>query len=101
MAATGRYDGLEIATTTVPDGTGGTRQVRYRRRRQLPDPRTVVPLAMHPVTARDRLDLVTARHLGDPTAFWRVADANAALDPDALVGPDAGGTVLVIPEPGR
>jgi hypothetical protein len=101
MAGIGRYDGLEIATAAVPDGAGGTRQVRYWRRRPLPDPAALLPLAMHPVTAQDRLDLVTARYLGDPTAFWLVADANAALDPDALVGPGAAGTVLVIPEPGR
>ena len=100
MAGVGRYDGLEVATATVPDGTGGVREVPYWRRRLLPDPGAVVPLAMHPVTAQDRLDLVAARHLGDPTAFWQVADANAALDPDGLVGPDAEGTVLVVPAPG-
>src|SRR4051794_8248703 len=100
MAATDRYGGLEVATATVPDGQGGTREVRYWRRRQLPSGATTA-LAVHPVSAQDRLDLVTARYLGDPTAFWQVADANAALDPDALVGPGATGTALVIPESGR
>ena len=99
MAATGRYGDLEIATATVPDGQGGTREVRYWRRRILPSGATPA-LAVHPVSAQDRLDLVTARYLGDPTAFWQVADANAALDPDALVGPDAEGTLLLIPIPG-
>ena len=99
MAATGRYGGLEIATATVSDGQGGIREVRYWRRRLLPSGATTV-LAMHPVSAQDRLDLVTARYLGDPTAFWQVADANAALDPDALVGPEAESTFLLIPMPG-
>ena len=99
MAGNSRYAGLEIAAAAVSDGVGGTRQVRYWRRRPLPDPAALTPLTVHPVTAHDRLDLVTAHYLGDPTAFWQVADANAALDPDALVGPDAAGTVLIIPEP--
>lgn len=100
MAGAGRYDGLEIAAATIPDGAGGTREVRYWRRRQLPRSGAMAFLAVHSVTAQDRLDLVTARYLGDPAAFWQVADANAALDPDALVGPEAEGTVLLIPMPG-
>ena len=32
----------------------------------------------------DRLDLITARTLGDPEQFWRVCDANDALDPAEL-----------------
>jgi hypothetical protein len=97
--ATSRYDRLEIGTATVPDGEGGAREVRYWRRRALPPPGATAPLALHSVSAQDRLDLVTARYLGDPTAFWQVADANAALDPDELVGPEAEGTLLVIPLP--
>jgi hypothetical protein len=99
-AAIGRYDGLEEASVSVPDGSGGQREVRYLRRRTPADPASVRVLATHRVAADDRLDLVTARYLGDPTAFWRVADANAALDPDALVGPDAEGRDVVIPVPG-
>ncbi|MGE2722337.1 hypothetical protein [Mycolicibacterium celeriflavum] len=96
----GRYFGTEIAETFIPDGRGGRRQVRYLRRRQLPDPDAVLPNARHTVAARDRLDLISARYLTDPTASWQIADANGALDPDALVGPDAEGTELVIPTPG-
>jgi hypothetical protein len=99
-ATTGRYDGAETATMAVPDGVGGLRDVRYLRRRTPPDPALIRPLAFHLVTADDRLDLVTARYLGDPAAFWRVADANNALDPDALVGPQAEGESIIIPVPG-
>ena len=95
----GRYDGVEIATALVPDGAGGGRDVRYLRRRQLPDPRDIRPLSVHRVAAGDRLDLVANRYLGDPTASWRVADANTALDPDELTGPDAEGSLIVIPFP--
>lgn len=101
MPGSGRYADADVATTMVPDGAGGVVEVRYLRRRLCPDPRTLPVLTRTRVLADDRLDLVTARTLGDPTAFWRVADANAALDPDALVAPDAEGTLLVVPVPGR
>lgn len=95
----GRYDGVEKAEVEVPDGAGGRRTVRYLRRRRLPDPRDVRPLALHRVDAADRLDLVAARYLGDPLAAWQVADANVALDPDELTAPGTEGDVLVIPFP--
>jgi hypothetical protein len=95
MAGHGRYEGLEVATTVVDDGAGGTREVRYLRRR--PPPRAATPLARHRVGSDDRLDLITARYLGDPTAWWRVADANPCLDPDELVA--AEGDVLIVPVP--
>jgi len=99
VAGSGRYSGLPIATLTVADGAGGTREVRYWRRRALPAAGATTVLALHAVTTMDRLDLVTDRYLGDSTAFWRVADANPALDPDTLVGPGAEGRILVIPVP--
>jgi hypothetical protein len=44
----------------------------------------MVTLVEHAVTRGDRLDLITARYLGDPTQFWRVCDANDVLSPDEL-----------------
>lgn len=32
----------------------------------------------------ERLDQVAAKYLGDPEAFWRIADANGAMRPQAL-----------------
>lgn len=100
MAADGRYDRLPIAAVTIPDGAGGTREVRYRRRRTLPDPAGMTRLNTHTVSEQDRLDLIADRYLGDPLAFWRVTDANPCLDPDTLIGPPARGTGLIIPVPG-
>ncbi|MFM9595536.1 hypothetical protein ACKI1J_24765 [Streptomyces scabiei] len=96
---TGRYAGVEIATITVADNAGGSREVRHLRRRTLPEPGGGRTAAVHTVTAEDRLDLVAAAHLGDPALFWLIADANAALDPDRLVGPDAEDLPLIIPVP--
>jgi hypothetical protein len=95
-----RYDGVPTATIEVDDGRGGVREVPYILTRTPADPATLTPLAWHRVAADDRLDLIAARYLGDPSAFWRIGDANLALDPDDLVGPDAEGTVLVVPAPG-
>jgi hypothetical protein len=32
----------------------------------------------------DRLDNLTAKYLGDPEQFWRLCDANNALQPEEL-----------------
>jgi nucleoid-associated protein YgaU len=45
----------------------------------------------------ERLDLITARTLGDPLQFWRIADANNAMDPQELAAEP--GTVLRVPVP--
>ena len=91
----GRYQGVEVAAVRV-----GDRDVRYLRRRELPDPRDVRPLAVHTVAQGDRLDLLAARYLGDATASWQLADANAALDPDELTAPGTEGDRLTVPFPG-
>jgi nucleoid-associated protein YgaU len=37
------------------------------------------------VKQSDRLDLIAARTLGDPLLFWRIADANDAMNPFDLL----------------
>ena len=100
MPGRNRYEQAEQARVTVPDGLGGTREVAYLLPRALPDPATTIAMGWHRVGPDDRVDTVAARYLGDPAAFWRICDANLAVDPDALVGPDAEGAVIVIPVPG-
>ena len=75
-----RYYNIETATYTAPDGE----QVIYKRRRFLPHGEDLPLLAEVSVTEGDRLDNLTARALGDPEAFWRIADANNAMNPDDL-----------------
>ncbi len=79
-----RYNGIEEAELTLPDGEGGTRPVRYLRRRFLPQPDQLVTAVEHRVVQGDRLDNLSTRYLGDPLAWWRVADANLELQPEAL-----------------
>ena len=74
---TSRYYPIETATYTGPDGE----QHAYVRRRFLPRGEDQPLLVEVTVTDGDRLDLITARTLGDPEQFWRIADANNALNP--------------------
>jgi hypothetical protein len=72
-----RYFKLTTYTVTLPDG-----RVVTATRLPLPQP---LPLAgFHRRTQGDRLDLLAARYLNDPTLFWRLCDANNDPVPDAL-----------------
>lgn len=90
---TSRYYSLERATFKTVDG----RTVTYVRRRFLPRGEDLPLLAQVRVIEGDRLDLVTARTLGDPEQFWRVADANDAMNPFDLTA--TAGRVLRVPVP--
>ena len=81
---TSRYADVETAELTVTDRDGRQRVVSYKRRRMIPDHRDQPVLAEPRIAEGDRLDNVTARHLGDPTQFWRLCDANVVLAPAEL-----------------
>ena len=93
VAANSRYAATETATHTLPDG----REVVYLRRRFVPSPENFALLQEHFVVEGDRLDVLTARYLGDPEQFWRVCDANGALLSDDLTA--AAGSVIRITLP--
>lgn len=93
---TSRYYHLETVKLTLADG----RTVSYKRRRLLPPGETMQLLVEVTVTEGDRLDLITARTLGDPEHFWRIADANNAMNPFDLTT-EIGRTLRVpVPQPG-
>lgn len=77
---TSRYALVDTATLELPGG----KTVVYLRRRFLPPPERLALLLEHVVTAGERLDHITAAHLGDPEQFWRICDANRAMRPDDL-----------------
>jgi hypothetical protein len=83
---TSRYYGLDIATMELPDG----RTVSYVRRRILPQGDTMPLLAEVGVAQGERVDLLSYRTLGDPLAYWRICDANNAMDPQQLIEEAAG-----------
>ena len=75
-----RYFKLETAKLTKPDG----QEVAYKRRRFLPRAERMPKLAEVTVVEGDRIDMITARVLSDSEQFWRIADANNAMDPQDL-----------------
>lgn len=75
-----RYHGIDLATLEAADG----KSIIYLRRRFVPQPERFELIQEHAVTEGDRLDNIAARYLGDPQQFWRIADANRAMRPDAL-----------------
>ena len=90
---TSRYYTLETATYETSEG----KVIRYVRRRFVPRSDQLPLLTEVSVVQGDRLDLITARTLGDPEQFWRLADANDALDPGELT--EMPGRRLRIPVP--
>jgi hypothetical protein len=91
-----RYHDAEIGVYRAPDGT----EVRYARRRLLP------PLpedrnedtAVHTVSSGERPDQLAQRYFGDPSQWWRIADANPVLDPHELTAEP--GREIDVPLPG-
>jgi hypothetical protein len=91
--AASRYAGIEIVQTT--DAAG--RRIAHVRRRFLPQGDAMPLLVEVRVEQGDRLDLITARTLGDPEHFWRVCDANNAMNPIELAAEI--GRLLRVPVP--
>ena len=88
-----RYAKLPDLVYAAPDG----RQVTYKARRFLPQGSRLPVRTRDSVRQGERLDLFTARTLGPPEQFWRIADANDALDPFDLVA--VPGRSLAVPVP--
>jgi len=88
-----RYYKIANSTYTEADGT----EIAYKLRRFVPQPETVRCLTQVVVDKSDRLDLIAFRALGNPTLFWRIADANNAMDPFALTA--VPGATLRVPVP--
>ena len=88
--STSRYYALETATYTTEDG----QEIAYKRRRFLPQGDDLQLMVEVTIIEGDRLDLIANRTLGAPEQFWRIADANNAMDPFELTE-EAGETLRV------
>lgn len=78
--AKSRYYAIETATFITADG----RMIAYKRRRFVPGGTALVLAEVVPADG-ERLDLLTARTLGDPEGFWRICDANTTPSPFDLL----------------
>ena len=91
--STSRYYSLEEAMYVDEHG----HHISYKRRRFLPQGMQMPLLTEVTVNAGDRLDLIAARTLNAPDHFWRICDANNAMNPFALT--DHIGNVLRVSPP--
>ena len=81
---------VDLATVEATTRNGRTVSALTLR---LPPP---TPGRARQVHDGDRLDLIAHEKLADATRFWRVADANTALDSRRLT--DTTGAEIVVPE---
>jgi hypothetical protein len=78
-----------MASYAVAQSSGTTVQAV-----KIPLPGPTLVLGYHRRQAGQRLDQIAAHYLADPTAFWRLCDANNAMVPDALAAADLVGIPL-------
>lgn len=95
--STSRYANVPTATIDLTNPDGSVQTVRYVRRRIIPQVDPSLTAIEHTVTQGDRLDNITARYMGDPTAFWLICDTNNVLRPNDLT--DTIGRVIEIALP--
>lgn len=91
---TSRYYGIPTETLVDAD----RRIIVYLQRRFLPSPARFALLQEHQVVEGERLDNIAATYLNDPEAFWRIADANAAMRPDELTETPGRTLRITLPE---
>jgi len=70
---------LKAETYTVKDKRGRDVTVVVS-----PPPPDQVLLGVHLLKQGERLDLLAARYLNDPAGYWRIAEQNDAMLPEAL-----------------
>ncbi|HEY2190117.1 MAG TPA: LysM domain-containing protein [Caldimonas sp.] len=80
FSPTSRYYSIETTTLTGADGE----PLPYLRRRFLPPSSRFALLREHLVLGGERLDRIAAQEIGDPELFWRLCDANDAMQPEEL-----------------
>ena len=95
---TSRYYGIETVTRETGGGPEGAYQTIYLKRRLIPQAEHFALLQEHVVVEGDRLDNITARYLGDPLQFWRICDANNAMNPFDLAAEVGRRLRITLPE---
>jgi hypothetical protein len=82
--ASSRYCSVENGEYITSEG----RKISYFKRRFLPQGSAQPLLIEMKVGEGDRLDVLASKFLGDPEQFWRICDANDAMNPfDLLAEP--------------
>lgn len=92
-----RYHGLPLALLPARADEPAASGTAYVTRRFMPARSSIAIAAEHLVRAGERPDTLAALHLADPLLYWRIADANAVIDPFELT--DTVGVRVAIPLP--
>lgn len=92
---TSRY--AHVGVDAWDPGTGEP-PVPFLRRRLCPRPDRFALLYEVRLVEGDRRDVLGARHVGDAELWWRLADANGALDPRDLEHPVGRRLRITLPE---
>jgi hypothetical protein len=90
-----RYAKIKTASLAGANG----REIAYVRRRFLPRSADLPTLVEMTVTQGDRLDLMTARAIGDPEQFWRACDAGDVMNPPDLTAEVGNWVRIPVPQP--
>lgn len=88
-----RYRGVALTTFVRPDGSS----IAHGKRRLVPPQREIAIAATHLVRGGERPDLIAHAAYGQALLYWRIADANAVIDPFELT--DEIGARIVLPVP--
>jgi len=97
MSDPSRYAACALLTTTRGDG----RSIGYLAPRIAPRVADMSIAGHIDRRPSDRVDRLAARALSDPRLFWRVCDANGALDPLEFGSAGAGRVAVPQPVPGE
>ena len=93
-APNSRYSGVPLGLYRAEAADPG---IRYVLRRFIAQQRDIASAGMHLVQAGERPDRLAAQVFGDPELYWRLADANAVIDPFELT--ETLGARIVVPVP--
>jgi hypothetical protein len=81
FSPTSRYAGLAVNTFVDAAGTAHS----YVARRFVPPASAFALVQEYTVVQGDRIDNLANTFLGDPEQFWKLCDANSAMEPEALL----------------
>jgi hypothetical protein len=94
FTANSRYAGQETAEWKRADG----QTVLFVKRRFVPPPESFATLQEYRVEENDRLDNIAASFYSDPELYWRLCDANGAMNPPELVSRPGRRLRITLPE---
>ena len=94
FAATSRYYGIPTSQLVQADG----RTVVFVQRRFLPPPENFATIQTLTLAAGQRPDQLAAQYLGVAEQWWRLADANGAMQPEAMTAVPGSSLRITLPE---